>query len=588
MKTMFDSVKIYPKLILTFLIVLAPLFLLSMLMNRYGSDNVKTEITNSMLSKVHFYNSTLENEFTRTVKLMREFAGYEDLDRLSNSTEIMTHYEKRIAIRNLQKELAFLKSSSNYILEASVHIPAIDRTLSDDDFESIPWEEFEALNVVTNIFESPFIYWRDRLFISLPYPVKANNLAPDFIVNIEISIDALKSAMLQFNNRTAGSAMLIDFGKNWKISKDGEDDLTEVLALPERLSGEDQGLRLATVHGERYLIAFEKSKVLGTTLVMYEREQTVLGSLRQYSVWFWMISGLTVIVILYASYSVYRLIHKPLRTLVRAFRKVEQGNMNVRVNNRGRDEFHYLYTQFNAMVQNLQQTIFEVYEQKYRVQHAELKQLQSQINPHFLYNSLFILFRLAKNNGDENQIRFTKYLSDYFQFLTRDSSNEIPLLEEVKHVKNYVDIQSFRFAHQIEVRFGDLPPTCAHLAVPRLILQPLVENAYKHGLEQRESGGVLNVSFELSQSKNGKEELRVSIEDNGERVEELTIFHLQKRLNDQSVGQETTGLINVHRRLLFRFGPSCGLVLSRGASGGLRIVFHLPTNQEFELEGKIG
>jgi two-component system sensor histidine kinase YesM len=585
---MFDSVKIYPKLIMTFLIVLAPLFVLSLLTNRYGSDNVKTEITNSMQSKVHFYNSTLENEFTRTVKLMREFAGYEDLDRLSNGTEIMTHYEKRIAIRNLQKELSFLKSSSNYILEASVHIPAIDRTLSDDDYESIPRDEFEALNVVTNIFESPFIYWRDRLFISLPYPVKANNLAPDFIVDIEISTDALKSALLQFNNRTAGSAMLIDFGKDWKISKEGEDLLTGELARAEIMGGEEQGLRLATVDGERYVIAFEKSKVLGTTLVMYEREQTVLGSLRQYSVWFWMISGLTLIVILYASYSVYRLIHKPLRTLVRAFRKVEQGNLNVHVDNRGRDEFHYLYTQFNAMVQNLQQMIFEVYEQKYRVQHAELKQLQSQINPHFLYNSLFILYRLAKQNGDENQIRFTKYLSDYFQFITRDSSNEIPLSEEVKHAKTYVDIQTFRFAHQIKVHFGDLPPSCAHLAVPRLIVQPLLENAYKHALEQRESGGELNVSFELSEGEPGKDELRVTIEDNGQRVDETTLFLMQKKLNDRNVGQETTGLINVHRRLLFRFGSSSGLLLSKGASGGLRISFSLPTEQTVRIEERIG
>ena len=158
MKALFDTIKIYPKLIITFLIVLTPLFTLSLVMNKYGSASVKSEITNSMLSKVHFYNSTLENEFGRTIAIMREFARYDDLDLLSNRTEIMNYYEQRGAIRNLQKELSVIKNSSTYIQEASVHIPSIDRTISDDDFGTIQQDEFDALNVLTNLFESPFIY----------------------------------------------------------------------------------------------------------------------------------------------------------------------------------------------------------------------------------------------------------------------------------------------------------------------------------------------------------------------------------------------------------------------------------------------
>ncbi|QJD86797.1 sensor histidine kinase [Cohnella herbarum] len=572
MKALFDSIKIYPKLIITFLIVLMPLFSLSLVMNLYGSSSVKTEITNSMLSKVHFYNNTLENEFTRTINIMREFASYDDLDLLSNRTEIMSHYEQRGAIRNLQKELSVIKNSSNYIQEASVHIPSIDRTISDDNFGVIQQDEFEALNVVANIFESPFIYWRDRLFISLPYPIKSNRLSPDFVVDIEISIPSLKNALLQFTNHTAGNTMLVNFENGWRIGGDEPEGILKAIDSVIQADGAiSSDLQSVTADEQKYLVAFEKSKVLGTTLIMYERERTVLGPLDRYTVWFWMISALTLIVILIVSYSVYRLIHRPLKILVRVFRKVEHGNLNVAFDYRGRDEFQYLYAQFNVMVQRLQQMIKEVYEQKFRVQHAELKQLQSQINPHFLYNSLFILYRLAKKNGDENQIRFAKYLSDYFQFMTRNSSDTVTLAEEVQHAKNYVEIQKMRFASQIEVAFGELPTAYADLMVPRLIVQPLLENAYKYGLEEKETGAKLTVRFVDEQTS-----LLVRVEDNGGLTDQDLIENLRRKLVAQDAGLETTGIINVHRRLQLQFGTGYGLVIAEGESGGFQVTIRLP------------
>jgi two-component system sensor histidine kinase YesM len=223
------------------------------------------------------------------------------------------------------------------------------------------------------------------------------------------------------------------------------------------------------------------------------------------------------------------------------------------------------------MVQNLQQMINEVYEQKYRAQHAELRQLQSQINPHFLYNSLFILNRLAKKSKDQVQIDFTKYLSNYFHFMTRNSSSEVLLSDEVAHARNYVDIQTIRFSHLIDVRFDPLPPAMASIAVPRLILQPIVENAYKYGLEHRESGGRLSVSFETKEN-----DAFIYIEDNGEQVDGNTIQRLQKMLDEFNLSQETTGLINLHRRLVYHFGSKYGISLTMGAKSGLRVTVCLP------------
>lgn len=575
MKSLINKITIYPKLIITFLVVLIPLFSLSLVMNEYGSSNVRTEITNSMQSKVHFYNSALENEFTQIIQLMKEVAGTNNLALLSNRSEIMNAYEQRVSIQELQKELSIIKNASQYVKTAEVHITSIDRTISNNSFGTIPRDEFQALNVVTNIYESPFIYWQDRLFISLPYPIQSNNLNPEFVIDIELSVDLLKDALRQFTNLTTGSTIWASVDKDWNISGNHQANIPNERKFLDEIDSTISGLKQIEIHDQRYLVAYERSKILGTTLVMYELERTVLGPLRFYAVWFWVISCLSLIVILFVSYSVYRLIHRPLKNLIRAFRRVEQGDLNLPVNYSGHDEFRYLYTQFNAMVRNLQQMIYEVYEQKYRVQHAELKQLQSQINPHFLYNSLFIIYRLAIKNGDEIQIRFTKHLSDYFQFITRNSNDEVSLAEEVQHAKNYVEIQMIRFANQIEVVFPALPAAFAQLAVPRLVLQPIIENAYKHGLEHRESGGKLLVSFaELDDT------LQIIVSDNGICVDEDSIKRLQIRLEATEVNQETTGLINVHRRLRSCFGPPYGLTLSTSHSDPFTVTLKLPKNKD--------
>jgi len=540
-------------------------------MNEHGSTTVRTEITESMQSKIYFYNRTLENEFSRIINLMKELTSHDNLDLLSNRSEIMSYDEQRVTVKALQKELAFIKAASNYILTAEVHITAMDRTISERSFGLIQQDRFQALNQVSNIYESPFIYWEDRLFISLPYPIQSTNLKSSFVLDVEIATAKLEEDFQHFVGQSSAGMLWVSNDNGWKIPANSPLGLaSEDLQHPDSMMLSEQ-LKPISLQGEKYLLAGEQSRTLSTSLFMYEKEQTVLGPLRLYRVWFWLISILSLIVILFVSFFIYRLIHRPLKVLIRGFRKVEHGDLNIAFHDKRRDEFQYLYKQFNAMVQNLQQMINEVYEQKYRAQHAELRQLQSQINPHFLYNSLFILNRLAKKSKDPVQIDFTKYLSNYFHFLTRSSSSEVVLSDEVAHAKNYVDIQTIRFAHLIQVRFDSLPPAMASISVPRLILQPIVENAYKYGLERRESDGQLSVSFETNES-----DAFIYIEDNGEHVDAITIQRLQKMLEDFNISQETTGLINLHRRLVYHFGSEYGISLAIGAKCGLKVTVRLP------------
>ncbi|UUZ78726.1 histidine kinase [Paenibacillus sp. P26] len=336
-----------------------------------------------------------------------------------------------------------------------------------------------------------------------------------------------------------------------------------------------EGVESFKIGSQRYFIGYENSATLDATLITYLPEKSVLGPLDTYRVWFWIFSIISIFIVVYFSYVIYRLIHRPPRTLVRAFRAVEQGNFSHTVSYRFKDEFSYLYSQFNAMLEHIRVLIHEVYEQKYRAQVSEFRRLQAQINPHFLYNSFFTLSRIAKNEDYESVTKFAQYLGQYFQFITRDGAREVSLEAEWNFAKTFVDIQAFRFSLRIEVKFADLPPAFRKLNLPRLTLQPIIENAYNHGLANKKKDGLIEVTI-----AEREDQVTITVEDNGDELSDGCLREPQAKLLSERSPLETTGLINVHRRIQLQFGERFGLRLARGRWGGLRVEIAIP------MEGK--
>lgn len=570
---------IYLRLVLTFVLIVAPLYALSLKLNVYGEQAVKKEISSSMLAKVHFYLGLINLDIGKIVKLGRQYFADEDIGTLSVAAEVMTDYEKTRAMIRLQKQLLLLKTSSNYIANASVHIPKLGRTISADDaINPMRQDEFTALSVPSKQ-SSPFIEWNGRLFISYPYPEYAlTDRAPTFLVDIEINRTEIERNLHEMIGTDKGAALLIDDDLQWSITSGGDQAAAPALikwAMNQIKAGATEKAETVKVDDKPYFVSYEFSSSLGAALLLFLPENSVMGPLNKHRAWYWLLSAVSAVIIIFFSYVIYRLIHRPLRTLVRAFRAVEQGDFHQTVRYRFKDEFSYLYFQFNVMVERLRVLIHEVYEQRYRAQVAEFRQLQSQINPHFLYNSFFTLSRIAKNEDYENVALFTRYLGEYFQFITRDGAGEVPLEAEWSFAKTFVEIQSFRFSSRIDVRYGELPPGCRKLPVPRLTLQPIVENAYNHGLANKRRDGLIEAAFEERDSF-----LVMSVEDNGDELSDDKLGELLRKLHANQIDVETTGLVNVHRRLQIRFGDNAGLRLSRGSLGGLRVEIVIP------LEGK--
>ena len=133
------------------------------------------------------------------------------------------------------------------------------------------------------------------------------------------------------------------------------------------------------------------------------------------------------------------------------------------------------------MLDRISSLIDQVYRQKILYQESELKQLQSQINPHFLYNSYFVLYDMAINEDYENLAEFARHMGTYFQYITRSSSHVSRLYDEVEHARIYANFQAHRFRNRIAMEFDQLPEDLHDCLVPKVILQPVIENAFELG-----------------------------------------------------------------------------------------------------------
>lgn len=135
------------------------------------------------------------------------------------------------------------------------------------------------------------------------------------------------------------------------------------------------------------------------------------------------------------------------------------------------------------MAETMQQYIETNLQQKILVSQSNLKQLQSQISPHFMYNSYYVLYRMIRRGDQENSLHLAEYLGSFYHYITRNADDEKHLSEEIEHAENYARIQKYRFRDNLHVEIAKPDECIADVYVPRLILQPILENAFKYAYE---------------------------------------------------------------------------------------------------------
>jgi two-component system sensor histidine kinase YesM len=567
---------IYPKLVTGFLLAIIPVYIVAMSLNQSGANHVREKNTQSFNARMTFYMRSLEQELTSTKMLMNSLSQDSDLQKLSTIAPAMPRSEYYQSINRLHDKMRLLQGSNQYMDSAKVYIPLISKTIQESSYvDPLSGDQVAALIEAPN---NVIFRWNDKLLLGLANPDHVRpGKDPGFVIVTELSIPLMQQALATLATESGGAA-LVSADQSWSVfHAGGEANGPQIVdKLNREALARAQLLRQTydeniTVDNAAYWTSVMHSDYLNADLIMFVPQSEFIGPLSQYRLILFGLSAFSFLVVIVFSYWIYNRIHRPLHRMVRAFRKIDIGNLQVKLTHTHNDEFRYLYEQFNLMVERLGVLIDEVYEQKIRSQRFELKQLQSQINPHFLYNSFFTLHQMGEMQDYENIVRFTRILGEYFKFITRNAADDVALEAEVAHAKAYVDIQTIRFRHRITASWEPIPEHYTHYALPLLVLQPLIENAYEHGLEDKEADG--RIVIRMQEHEGG---LTLSVDDNGDALTDARLEQLRELLASPEANGEVTGLLNVHRRLQLRFGQDGGLRLSRSDLGGLSIELKLP------------
>jgi two-component system sensor histidine kinase YesM len=257
----------------------------------------------------------------------------------------------------------------------------------------------------------------------------------------------------------------------------------------------------------------------------------------------------------------------PVTELSKEVRKFRDGQYMITVHKDSGDEIGELNKCFVEMGIYIQDLIERVYKSKLSEKEAQLKYLQSQINPHFLYNTLDSIRWMAIKEKRMDIATQIEALSNLFKHATNDGKEMTTVEKEVEHLKNYITIQKNRLGDLLEVKI-EVDEDLSKYSVVNLILQPLVENAIEHGLENKLGLGVIKVII-----KHENDMIHYIVEDNGLGTDERLI---QNRLNGKSETHNALALVNINKRIKYKYGEKYGICFFSEIGVGTRVEIVFP------------
>lgn len=262
---------------------------------------------------------------------------------------------------------------------------------------------------------------------------------------------------------------------------------------------------------------------------------------------------------------------RPIKELSRVTEQVAKGDFSARARVESQDEVAVLAESVNSMTESLEGLVSKIKEDERKMRKADLRLLQEQINPHFLYNTLDTIVWLIEGNDSDKAVNMVMSLSEFFRLVLSKGKEYITIQEEELHIKSYLEIQQVRYRDILEYEIR-IDPELYRYQILKLTLQPLVENSLYHGIKYKRAKGIILVTGKIS-----GDEVHFTVEDNGAGMEEGELCKLQEEIRKPCKDTEKGfGLANVNERIRMNFGTEYGMQIDSAKGKGTRVEIVIP------------
>ncbi len=513
---------VFLRMLLITLAAVLVFYLIGMTINQIGIRNVRNDMQAALQADTVYAADQLDQELERLKFFIRELVADKQLMRFTISYEILSDWERLSSIRALASQEYQIKRSSDLVNAVLIMFPAFGKSIVTEpsEYTDLDPEVWDQLMNAADRGKVSLREWNGLLWLLMP---RFNGNTPMFLVAVSLSPADLAARL----ERLAGSQ-----ARDLILSRADGSLLASRGTVPEAASAGAGDLLRADA-------ALTSAPL---TLTGYARVDRAMAPFVLYRVIVWVLTAVALVLLVAYLLFYRRSILRPVNDLVASMHSVER-DARYRIESSGRSDYDDIYAQFNHMVDHIEHLAAQLYEEKYRAQKAELKQLQMQIDPHFLYNSLYMIYRIAQSDGNRSIANLSLNLSNYYRYITKMPEQIVPLRDEIRHVTNYLEIQRMRFEPRIRVEIEPLPEEIAGEMIPSLIIQPIVENAFQHGVRDLEKGGLVSLRYEV-----GPSSFSVIVADNSGKMDDEKVRDLWNRVTDPE-SPDSSALCNLYRRL---------------------------------------
>lgn len=349
-------------------------------------------------------------------------------------------------------------------------------------------------------------------------------------------------------------------------------DVTEY--IQDKIAGGQTGIWDYHSNGEKLMIILSRMDYDLTVVSVIP-----YSTLNQQSNFIWQINFVLSLIVLLTAFFLFVIVShfldKPIQKLHTAIKEVKGGDFSTQVNIPGTHEIAQIGNAFNDMVININELIQQKYEMNLLRKQAELTLLQNQINPHFLYNTLASIMNVSERGEREKTSLMIQNLSDIFRYNLSKGDPIVKLQDELQQIRRYLELQEARYAGRYQVIY-DVSPEVLQCRIPRFTLQPVVENAIYHGLEQISKPGEIVIT-----ARKFENVLNIYISDNGNGIPPSQLSEMNALLSDwndttSTVESARVGIYNVNARIKLYFGREYGIKITSRAGNGTTVKLTVP------------
>lgn len=536
-------------------------------------------------STANFENFIIESRQQEISSAVHAFSSDVDTLRLlmlneledNTLTRLQLYYDSAIFNYNylwqadlVQRQISTIQNSMSFVESVDIYMPDSKRGVSGGSVFPLTDEMLESARAVMAGDVTGIRVSDGKMLLYLSRAPLASGTVHNAVIVATFSSRLLYRYLLKYLPDTDHSMLAVyptEGDTRTPFTLSAELPAASAQGIGEAVSVSDSGFMRYDLAGEQYLLTWERTPSLPLRLCQLTPMSLITEQMREYRRMIMVVCVVSSIALLALACFLHRMVHKPVTTINSALSKVGKGDLTVRLTDANCTEFQEIYDQFNQMTVRLQELIDREYALKLLNAKSELKQLRYQIRPHFLYNTYFNLRALLMNEEYDAAEQMMDVLGRYLRYITTSDRDEATLRDELAHAAAYMDIQKMRFGARLETRMAPCPPQYEDKPVPRIIVQPLIENAFEHGIRDMKDTGVIAVSFEAEGNR-----LSILVDDNGPNASDELIERMQAVLDADSCAPmgDSVALSNIHRRIRILYGPGSGLYVSRSPLGGFR------------------